>query len=72
MERLKPRQGLEAPEKYFDRMAQMKHKNLHGRVARKKSFLQPQYKIKHLKCAKENLENPEAFWNNLLALTNPK
>ena len=41
-------------------------KDLCGRVARKKPFLRPQHKMKHLKYAKENIEKPEAFWNNVL------
>ena len=33
---------------------------------------QPQLKIKHLKHAKENIEKPEAFWNNVLWTTKAK
>lgn len=44
----------------------LNNKDLHGRVARRKPFLRPQHKIKRLKYAKENLEKPEAFWNNVL------
>ena len=44
----------------------LNNKDLHGTVARNKFFLQAQYTIKHLKYAKENIEKPEAFENNVL------
>ena len=43
------------------------HQNeLHGRVMRKKPFLRPQHKQNRLKFAKEHIDKPDAFWNNML------
>ena len=43
------------------------HQNeLHGRVMRKKPFLRPQHKQNRLKFAKEHIDKPDAFWNNIL------
>ena len=39
----------------------LNNKDLHGRVARKKPFLRPQNKIRHLKYAKENIKKHEAL-----------
>ena len=44
----------------------LNNKDLHGWVARKQPFLWRRHKSKHLKYAKENIEKPEAFWNNVL------
>lgn len=42
------------------------NKDLHGRDVRRKPFLRPHHKSQRLKYAKENLDKPEAFWNNVL------